>query len=119
MNAKDFAALTGLPATRKNKYGNEITIVDNVKFASKREANRYAELKILEAAGKISQLLLQPRYRLEIEGILIATYVGDFAYWHHHVGRVVVEDSKGVKTRVYLMKKQLMLAIHGIDIVEV
>ncbi len=108
-----------MTAKRVSKYGAVPTIVDNVRFASKREATHYGYLKILEQRGKIRDLELQPRYRLEINGELICTYVADFKYFDVAWNAVMIEDCKGFKTPAYILKKKLMKAIHGIEIREV
>lgn len=100
-----------------NKYGNRRTEVDGITFASKREADRYGELKLLEKAGEIRELELQPRFALMVNANKIGTYIGDFAYCEY--GKLVIEDAKGVRTQVYEIKKKLMLALHGIAIREV
>lgn len=99
------------------KYGAIKTEVDGIRFASKREAARYRELKLLERAGAIVGLQLQPSYPLVINGMNCGRYVGDFAYLENR--RLVIEDSKGFRTPVYRLKRKLMKAIHGIDIREV
>ena len=93
-------------------------------FASKREARRYSELLLLESAGEISDLELQPRFVLS--GVShaggtekIATYVADFRYLDTTNGEVVVEDAKGVRTQVYTLKKRWMQMQYGITIREV
>jgi hypothetical protein len=104
---------------RRSKYGAVPTVVDNMRFASKREAAHYGTLKILERAGKISLLQLQPGFRLEVKGQLICTYVADFQYLDHGTMHVVTEDVKGMKTPVYRIKKKLLKALYDIDIVEI
>ena len=100
------------------KYSNTPVVVDGYRFASKAEAKRYGELKLLEKAGKISGLTLQPRYKLEVHGMKICDYVGDF-YYFTKTSHQVAEDVKGIRTPVYRLKKKLMKAIYGIDIVEI
>lgn len=102
---------------RATKYGNKRTTVDNVRFDSQLEARRYAELKLLQAAGSITRLTIQPRFRLDVNGEHLCDYIADFSYFS--AGALVVEDAKGVKTAVYRLKKKLMLAIHGIEIIEI
>jgi len=107
--------------TARSKYRAVKTEVDGHRFDSKREAARYAELRALERAGKIHGLELQPRFPIEVNGHLVCVYVADFRY---RVGkgrkvRVVVEDSKGIRTPVYRLKKKLVLAVHGIEVQEV
>lgn len=99
------------------KYRNIKTVVDGIKFDSKKEAKRYGELKIMQRYGFISSLQMQVPYELKINGKLVCKYVADFKYLAK--GRLVVEDVKGIKTPIYRLKKKLMLAIHGIEIKEV
>lgn len=104
---------------RKNKFGvsaKEDRTVDGIVFHSKKEATRYSELKLLHEFGKITNLELQPRWNIVIGDQKICTYVADFSYEER--GEFVVEDAKGVKTPVYLLKKKLMKAVHNIDIRE-
>ena len=100
-----------------HKYGAQPTEVDGIRFASKAEARRYRELKLMWAAGEISYLELQPDYPLIVNGVKIGTYVADFTYETDH--GTVVEDVKGVKTPVYRLKKKLVKALYGIEIQEV
>lgn len=103
----------------KSKYRSQRTEVDGIKFASKKEANRYAELKMLERAGKISGLVLQRTFKLIVYGHTVGSYRCDFVYYDEGKKDQVVEDVKGVRTREYLIKKNLMLACYGIEVVEV
>jgi len=103
-------------SARKSKYRAVRTELDGVTFASKKEARRYAVLKLMERARAISNLRLQPRYELRVHGELVATYVGDFAYLQG--GKEVVEDCKGFKTPVYRLKAKLLKACYGIEVLE-
>lgn len=80
MITPEQAALLKAAYGRKHKFGAKRTEVDGVSFASKREAERYAELKLLERAGAIKNLRLQPRYPLTVNGAFICTFVGDFEF---------------------------------------
>lgn len=104
-----------------HKYGAKPTVVDNIRFASKAEAKRYGELKVLERAGEIRELELQPRYDLSAWGQKIARYIADFRYKDRrdNFRNWVVEDVKGVKTPVYQLKKKLMAVQYGITITEI
>lgn len=105
-----------------HKYKAKATFLDGHRFASKAEAERYAELRLLERARQIVDLELQPRYTLEHNGVKLTTYVGDARYKERDAdGRlvVIVEDTKGVRTAVYELKKRLMLSLLGIAIREV
>lgn len=95
-----------------SKYNNKKTIVDNIKFDSKSEANRYIELKMLEKARKISDLELQPKFILQEkyinnkgEKIRAITYKADFCYLEGN--KIVVEDVKGMETKEFKLKKKL------------
>jgi len=96
-----------------SKYRAVKTSVDGIMFDSKKEAYRYAELKLLEKAGKISCMELQPEfvlmegYRRDGKAVKAVKYVADFRYREN--GNIVVEDVKGMKTPVYLLKKKLLL----------
>jgi len=102
------------------KYRNRKTIVDGLVFDSKREANRWALLRIQQRDGVIFDLRRQVEYELVPKqvGERPVKYVADFVYVTR-AGTVVVEDVKGVKTRDYVIKRKLMLWRHGFRIVEV
>ena len=103
-----------------NKFGAVRVKLDGFTFASKKEAKRYGELKLLEKAGEIRNLVVHPRYKLELDGVLLCTYVGDFQY-QDGMG-IVWEDIKGYKNGpaydLFRLKKNLMAAIAGIEVVE-
>lgn len=103
-------------APPKNKYRNQPEEINGIKFASKKEAKRYGELGFLVKAKVITNLELQPRYPIVINGVKVTTYVADFRYVED--GKTVVEDTKGYKTDIYKLKKKLMSAVHGIEIQE-
>ena len=88
------------------KYRAIKTVVDNITFDSKREAQRYGELKLLFRAGQIRNLELQPKLDFILEGEKMFTYKPDFIYFEN--GQRVIEDVKGVKTPVYRLKKKLI-----------
>jgi len=97
-----------------SKYKAVKTVVDGITFASKREAKRYSELKLLERAGQIRNLELQPKFPLVVNGQKICGYIGDFSFFEGE--KRVIEDSKGVRTRAYRIKRKLLLALHpGLD----
>lgn len=89
-----------------SKYGNKITYVDGIRFDSRKEANRYCELKLMEKAGIIHNLKRQVKFPLASKtaagnGV---SYIADFVYTEN--GKTIVEDVKGYKTDVYKQKKQ-------------
>ena len=111
-----------------NKYGAK-KIKDPATgyvFDSKKEFIRWCELRLLERAGKISELKRQVKYVLipsqrDEKGKVIereVSYVADFQYIDHSLGDVVVEDVKGYKTEVYRLKKKLLLWTLGIKLKE-
>jgi len=90
----------------RSKYGAKPTVIDGIRFASKREAARYAELKLLQKLGEIQNLTIQPRFVFPAN----FSYVGDFGYIR--AGRVIVEDVKGVQTPVFKLKQKCMAYWH-------
>ena len=108
-------------AAPRSKYGAIPLVVDGVRFASSREARRYGELRLLERAGQIWDLTLQPEFPLHAPGALteelVGKYRGDFAYATRE--GTVVEDVKGVRTPLYRWKKKHVEIEYGIRIVEV
>jgi hypothetical protein len=105
--------------TRIKKYRNKPTMVDEILFDSVAEAKRYNELKFFQAAGQISNLELQPKFPLEVNGALVCTYIADFSYMSH--GYRVIEDvkSNATKTPQYRIKVKLLKALTGIVVLEV
>jgi len=95
---------------------NSRTQVDNIMFMSKKEAARYIQLKALLKAGHIKDLGLQPKYKIEYNGVKICTYIADFKYTQD--GKEIVEDVKGQILPMYRLKKKLVKAFYGIDILE-
>lgn len=109
----------------KRKYGNKKVLSDDGQmFDSKREKARYDELTLLQSAGEISNLRRQVKYTLipsqYNDGKCVerpVTYKADFVYEQN--GETIVEDVKGMRTDKYIIKRKLMLYIHGIRIKEV
>lgn len=94
-----------------NKYRNRKIVVDNIKFDSILEANRYQELKLLQKAKQISNLRLQVPFLLQ-EGFKKngkthrkIEYIADFVYEEN--GQTIVEDTKGMKTETFKIKQKL------------
>ena len=120
------------------KYRNKKITVDGITFDSRREYNRYRELKLLERAGQIHDLELQVKFVLIPAQYKVVerygkkgqrlkdgkrciekecAYIADFVYYQH--GVKIVEDTKGMRTKEYIIKRKLMLYTHGIQIKEV
>lgn len=106
--------------TPKHKYGAKPCDVDGHHFDSRREARRYRQLRLLEQAGQIRDLELQPRYVIHaLGGGEACTYIADFRYVDVATGHVAVEDAKGVRTAVYRLKRKFVLLEYGITVREV
>ena len=110
------------------KYGNKKTIIRGLEFASKREAARYVELVAMWRAGDISEPICQPSFELIPAQVACSgkkergvTYIADFSY-RRRDGSRVVEDVKSpvtAKLPAYIIKRKLMLRVHGIEVVEI
>jgi hypothetical protein len=99
-----------------SKYRAKPTMVNGIRFASKKEGKRYSELKLLERLGEIRDLQLQPRFPLKVNGELVCTYVADFSYRDGKTGNWITEDTKGFRTDAYKIKAKLLKALNpGID----
>ena len=123
------------------KYNATKVTIDGHTFDSKKEANRYLELKLLERAGTITDLQLQVKFELIpaqytpdevkvlksgkekiIKGKCLereCSYIADFVYTDLRTGKTVVEDSKGMRTPEYVIKRKLLRYRYGIEIQEV
>ena len=106
-----------------NKYHNKKITRDGETFDSQKEYRRFCELRLLERAGRIADLQRQVKFELipsqRIDGKVVeraCVYVADFVYTED--GKQVVEDTKGVRTADYIIKRKLMLWVHGIQIRE-
>lgn len=120
----------------RNKYSADKVVIDGIEFASKREARRYQDLRLLAKAGEITDLRMQVKYQLipaqrepdtigpkggRKPGKLIeheVSYVADFVYKDKD-GNEIVEDTKGFRTKDYVIKRKLALYLLGIRIREV
>ena len=121
------------------KYNATKCVVDGIEFASKREANRCLELRLLERAGEISDLRLQVDFELipnqyatkkrygkngkplKDKQVLLerkVVYRADFVYTDKD-GKTVVEDTKGFRTTEYVLKRKMFLYKYGFPITEI
>lgn len=125
---------------RLGKYHSRKTVVDGITFDSRKEAARYQELRLLERAGLIRDLERQVKYVLipeqrepdtidyskskhgrRIRGRIIereCAYIADFRYFDTEADKVIIEDTKGLKTKEYIIKRKLMLYLYNIRIKE-
>lgn len=111
-----------------SKYRAKKVTIDGITFDSKKEARRYQVLKMLERTGQIKDLKLQvpyelqPSFKYDGKTVRAIKYVADFEYiMRGKNGNAVkvVEDTKGYKTEVYLLKKKMFLFKYGFEITEV
>lgn len=116
ISSKDFSSLTNNELQSNHKYNAKVTYVDGIRFDSKWEADRYCQLKILEKSGEVTDLELQVEYKIMINDVLVTKYIADFVYIMGE--KKIVEDAKGFITPEYRIKKNLMLAVNGIEIYE-
>jgi len=102
----------------RSKYGAKKTTLWGEKFDSRREAQRYRDLRLLEAAGEIIALERQVKFPLKVNAILVCTYIADFTYRER--AKLVSEDVKGARKggawSAFQLKRKLMKAIYGLDI---
>lgn len=95
-----------------SKYNSKKTTIGCETFDSKKEAQRWQELRLMEKCGNIHDL------RRQVPFVLIPAQYETYPRWSKKTGSRIVEDSKGVRTADYIIKRKLMLYIHGIRIVE-
>lgn len=100
------------------KYKNKKVVCDNITFDSIKESKRYLDLKMLSKHHKITQLELQPKFKITVNNQFICHYKADFSYTDCATNKRVVEDVKGFKTPVYRLKKKLTEALFNITITE-
>lgn len=110
-----------------NKYGAQKTTFQGKEFDSMKEAQRFAELRYMQMGKLISGLECQVKFELipnqkDENGKVIERavhYIADFVYTDLKTGEQIVEDTKGAKTKDYIIKRKLMLHKYGIRIREV
>lgn len=124
MTIDELKALRAAPVSaRKNKYHAK----KSGGYDSKKEHQRASHLKLMQRAGIISDLREQVKFVLiptqrDSQGNLLekeCSYIADFVYTDTATGQTIVEDTKGVRTKEYIIKRKLMLYQHGIRIKEV
>lgn len=107
--------------TEMSKYGNrKVATTDGIIHDSQKEAARWSQLKLLERAGEITDLQRQVKYELvpPQKGERAVFYIADFVYTDVRTGNTVVEDTKGFRTKDYIIKRKLLLYFHGLRVTE-
>lgn len=120
MTIEEYKALCAASSKKKNKYGAK----KSGGYDSQKEHQRANTLKMWQRTGLISDLREQVKYVLiptqrDADGNLLekeCVYRADFVYQRD--GKTIVEDTKGVRTPEYIIKRKLMLHVHGISITE-
>lgn len=111
MKIEEYKALVTITKKKKNKYRAKPVSIDGYRFDSKREADRYCELLILQKHGDVKYFLVHPVLRLPGR----TKYECDFQiFWNN--GRVSYEDVKGVETQVFRLKKRQVEELYPIKI---
>lgn len=124
-----WARRVGVVEPAPHKYGAKPVTVDGIRFASTKESRRYKELCLLQRAGAIKELEMQPLFPIVVRSLYVpdappvhvGSYRADFRYIDTSTGATVIEDVKHAETRTtaYRLRKRLVEAIHGIQIREV
>ena len=105
-----------------NKYGAKKVTIDGYKFDSQAEGERYNDLKLLVAAGEISDLFVHPVYvlippqRWNGKTYRAVKYIGDFEYFDYKANKMIIEDVKGGKatqTAAFKIKMKLWISQHN------
>lgn len=104
---------------RPHKYGAKAVVIDGIRFPSKKQGNRYCELKLLARAGEIKNLQLEVDFPFRFGGEEHFIYRADFVYYDPRQMKNIIEDVKGFRTEVYKLKKKLIEAQYCFKIVEV
>jgi hypothetical protein len=105
---------SGMPVKKESKYHAVHVEIDNIKFASKKEGRRYEELKALKHLGDVKFFLRQTPFHLPGK----TKYLLDFmVFWKN--GNVTFEDTKGMRTQMYKLKKRQVEEIYPIKILEI
>lgn len=133
LREKKADMLTPLTSIEKDepkprKYLNNKVVIDGIEFDSRKEARRWAVLKLMLAAGEITDLQRQVVFELAPAARLAPDFrlkpairlIADFTY--RRDGELIVEDTKSIATKnlpVYRIKKHLLKTVHGLDVHEV
>lgn len=119
------SSLKGMVKTT-SKYHSKKVIIDDIKFDSKKEAERYIQLKLLEKAKLIKDLELQksfelqPTFKKNGKTYRKIAYIADFYYFDNHLDKYIVEDVKGFKTKEYALKKKIFEYVYpDLELIEV
>ena len=109
-----------------SKYHSKKVVIDGIEFDSKKEAERYMQLKLLERAKLIKDLELQksfelqPSFKKNGKTYRKIVYIADFYYFDNHLDKYVVEDVKGFKTKEYALKKKMFEYVYkDLELIEV
>ena len=99
-----------------SKYNAKKITIDGYLFDSLMESRRYENLKLMVVSGDIESLEIHPVFPLVVNDKRIGKYIADFQYTEN--GKQIIEDVKGFKTSLYRLKKRLVEALYGVEILE-
>ena len=107
------------------KYKNKKITIDGIKFDSRKEGQRYQDLKLLERAGYIKNLTCHPSFKITEGGatdpatgrkMAARRFTADFAYYDVKRKKDIVEDVKSpitAKETAYRLRRQLFIERYG------
>jgi hypothetical protein len=118
-HATEDGHYTWIDPNPKSKFHNTKVTIDGLSFDSLGEASHFVVLEAKLRRGEIKNLVCHPSFELKIGSVRIGKYTADFSY--EQDGVTIVEDYKAsaTKTEAYGLRKKLMLALHGIKVIEV
>ena len=102
---------------KRTKFNNTIVDTPAGRFHSKKEYARYLVLAGQEDTGGISELNRQVPFALHVGDTKVCNYIADFTY-RDKKNRYIVEDVKGLITPLYRLKKKMLRAEYGIEVLE-
>lgn len=106
----------------RSRFPAEPQVIDGIAFPSKKEATRFALLRLRERAGEINNLTCHPKFKVEIRGRHLCTYTADFQYDDLIDGHPVIEEIKSSGTRkdpYYRLRRKAAELYHDIAVTEV
>lgn len=104
---------------KRNKFNSKRTQLDGIWFDSKREAELYAQFKVMEKAGHIANFEVHPSFALEVNGVVIGKATLDFAYVDTRTGQKHVVDVKSeatARSREFVRTRKHLRAQYGFDV---
>lgn len=104
-----------------HKFHAVARTIDGIRFDSSAEARHYCELKLLQDAREIYDLIVHPVYPLHVNGDLVCRFIPDFRF-RKRDGTTIVQDVKGYMPKnapswqIFALKCKLLKALYGLDV---